>query len=82
MSNQMIFDGEKVQEFLESMGWDYAESSDGTGDKVLYWDDVTQDMPGWCSKNTTSCKTIEDVFGMLMDFLGIENQDAWAIEFK
>ena len=47
---------------LESLGWDYAESSDGTGDMFMYWEDAAKDMPEWCPDGATSCECLEDVW--------------------
>lgn len=78
-----------IAEGLESMGWDYAESSDGTGDKFMYWSDPTKNMPKWCPQNTTSCECIEDVFSWLWDSLNAKrgygwdkNPWVWCITFK
>ena len=59
MSNERTTD--EMVEILESLGWDYAESSDGTGDMFLYWDH-TKDMPAWCPDAITSCECLDDVW--------------------
>ena len=51
----------EMTEILESLGWDYAESSDGTGDMFLYWDH-TKKMPAWCPDTITSCECLETVW--------------------
>ena len=58
---QEVGEKEKI-EILEALGWVYQESSDGTGDMFMYWDDPTKEMPEWCSDNTTSCECLDDVW--------------------
>ena len=53
---------DEMVEILEALGWDYAESSDGTGAMFMYWGDPTKEMPEWCSDNTTSCECLDDVW--------------------
>ena len=60
-------DDDKIA-ILEALGWDYAESSDGTGDIFLYWDDPSRDMPEWCTGNVTSCECLEVVWGWYVEF--------------
>ncbi len=56
-------------EILESLGWDYAESSDETGDMFLYWDH-TKDMPEWCPDAITSCECLDDVWRWYLERRG------------
>lgn len=58
---QEVSENEKI-EILEAFGWDYAESSDGTGDMFMYWAELGKEMPDWCSDNTTSCECLDDVW--------------------
>lgn len=54
---------------LDGLGWDYAESSDGTGDMFMYWDHLNGDMPKWCGENMTSCECLETIFELFWDSL-------------
>jgi len=86
---QDISEDDILAEGIEGFGWDYVESSDGTGDKFMYWNDPKQDMPNWCPRNTTSCECIEDVFSWLWDSINAKRGFGWdknpwvrVIEFK
>ena len=70
-------------EHLDSFGWDYAESSDGTGDMFMYWDHLNGDPPGWADW-VSSCETIEDVFKAYWDSLypGRWKRNTWYFEYK
>lgn len=61
-----VSENEKI-EILEALGWVYEESSDGTGDMFMYWDDPTKEMPEWCSDNITSCECLDDVWQCYCD---------------
>jgi len=78
-----------LEEGLCGLGWDYAESSDGTGDMFMYWDEPTKEMPDWCPRSTSSCECIEDVWRWFWDSINekrgygwSENPYVWVIEFK
>lgn len=73
---QEISEEDAIAEGIEFLGWDYAESSDGTGDKFLYWNNIQQDMPKWCPNSATSCECIEDVFSWLWDSLNAKPKTA------
>ncbi len=63
---QEVSENEKI-EILEALGWVYEESSDGTGDMFMYWDDPAKEMPEWCSDNTTSCECLDNVWEWYCD---------------
>ena len=67
MSNDKRTEAEKI-EILESLGWDYAGSSDGAGDMFMYWDDVSEDMPDWVPDAVTSCECLDVVWGWYVEF--------------
>ena len=66
---------EILNEGIETFGWEYAESSDGSGDEFLYWTEPTKEMPLWCPESATSCECIEEVFSWFWNAL--HGKDAW-----
>lgn len=58
---------EEMVEIVEGFGWDYAESSDGTGDMFVYWDHLNGDMPDWAGDNMTSCECLETIYEMYVN---------------
>ena len=74
-----------LAEGIESFGWDYAESSDDTGDMFMYWDNQNGDPPKWADW-ITSCECIEDIFRAYWNFLYPGTWDkniwVWVTEFE
>ncbi len=67
-----------LAEGLGSYCWDYAESSDGTGDMFMYADH-TVESPSWCPNNMSSCECIEDVFSWLWDSINKKRGFGWNV---
>ena len=76
---------DEMNQQLEGFGWDYAESSDGTGDMFMYWDHTSGDPPKWADW-ITSCECIEDVFASFWNSIypgSWERNDwVWVFTFK
>lgn len=74
-----------LAEGLDNYGWDYAESSDDSGDKFMYWDHTNDNYPKW-AEWISSCECIEDIFAAFWDSIypgSWERNDwVWVYDFE